>query len=187
MHIRLGLIAVLLGAAFAADRPEWDNPAILHIGTEKPHATMMVYPSAELARAGDRAKSPWFQSLNGSWKFHGSLSPADRPLEFYRPDYSDAAWRTIPVPSSWQMQGFDIPIYTNIIYPWPQDPDKPPAVPYDFNPVGSYRTRFTVPPAWKGRQVYLHFEGVDSAFYVWVNGTKLGYNEDSRTPAEFNL
>jgi beta-galactosidase len=187
MRIRLGLLAVLLGAAFAADRPEWDNPAIVHLGTEKPHATMMVYPSAELARAGDRAKSPWFQSLNGSWKFHGSLRPADRPLEFYRPDYSDAAWRTIPVPSSWQMHGFDIPIYTNIIYPFPQDPDAAPKPPYDFNPVGSYRTRFTVPPAWKGRQVYLHFEGVDSAFYVWLNGKKLGYNEDSRTPAEFNL
>jgi beta-galactosidase len=171
----------------AADRPEWDNPAIVHVGTEKPHATMMVYPSAELARTGERAKSPWFQLLNGNWKFHGSMRPAERPVDFYRPDFSDAAWGAIPVPSSWQMHGFDIPIYTNIIYPWPQDPSKPPQVPYDYNPVGSYRMRFTVPPQWKGRQVYLHFDGVDSAFYAWVNGKKLGYNEDSRTPAEFNL
>ncbi|MBI4873127.1 MAG: DUF4981 domain-containing protein [Acidobacteria bacterium] len=187
MRIRLGLIVLLLGAAFAAGRPEWDNPAIVHVGTEKPHATMMIYPTAELARAGNRAQSPWFQSLNGNWKFHGSLRPASRPLEFYRPDYSDAAWRTIPVPSVWQMHGFDIPIYTNIIYPWPQDPKAAPSVPRDFNPVGSYRTRFTLPPAWKGRQVYLHFEGVDSCFYVWVNGVKVGYNEDSRTSAEFNI
>ena len=85
------------------------------------------------------------------------------------------------------MHGFDIPIYTNIIYPWPQDPKGPPTPPYDFNPVGSYRMHFTVPPAWKGRQVYLHFEGVDSCFYAWLNGTRLGYSEDSRTPAEFNL
>jgi beta-galactosidase len=177
----------LCAASLAADKPEWDNPAIVHVGTEKPHATMMVYPSAELARTGDRAKSPFFQLLNGTWKFHGSMRPAERPLEFYRPDFNDTAWGAMPVPASWQMHGFDIPIYTNIIYPWPQDPSKPPQVPYAYNPVGSYRTRFTVPPAWKGRKVYLHFDGVDSAFYAWVNGTKLGYSEDSRTPAEFDI
>ena len=181
----LSLISLALLAG--ADRPEWDNPAIVHVGTEKPHVTMMAFPSAELARTGDRAKSPWFHLLNGTWKFHGSLRPAERPLDFYRPGYDDSAWGTMPVPSSWQMHGFDIPIYTNIIYPWPQDPAKPPQVPYTFNPVGSYRLRFTVPPEWKGRPVYLHFDGVDSAFYAWVNGEKLGYSEDSRTPAEFNL
>lgn len=185
---RLAIAAALLvAAAVAADRPEWDNIAVLQVGAEKPHATMMVYPTAELARAADRTRSPWFLSLNGQWKFHGVLRPADRPLDFYRTDFNDASWRSIPVPSSWQMHGFDIPIYTNIIYPWPQDPKAPPRVPYEFNPVGSYRTRFTVPPAWKDRQVYLHFEGVDSAFYVWVNGRKVGYSEDSRTPAEFLL
>ncbi|MBS1854255.1 MAG: DUF4981 domain-containing protein [Acidobacteria bacterium] len=177
----------VFAAAFAQTRPEWDNPAIVHVGSEKPHATMMVYPSAELARTGDRARSPWFQSLNGTWKFRGSERPADRPVDFYRTDYDDSGWGSIPVPASWQMHGFDIPVYTNIIYPFPQDPSKPPSPPYDWNPVGSYRLRFTVPPAWKGRPVYLHFDGVDSAFYAWVNGVKLGYSEDSRTPVEFNL
>jgi beta-galactosidase len=186
MRIAISLIA-LCGLALAADKPEWDNPAIVHIGTEKPHATMMVYPSAELAKPGDRAKSPFFQLLNGTWKFHGSLRPAERPLDFYRTDYDDGAWGTIPVPSSWQMHGFDIPIYTNIIYPWPQDANGPPQVPHDFNPVGSYRLRFTVPAGWAGRQTYLHFDGVDSCFYAWVNGKKIGYSEDSRTPAEFNI
>ncbi|HEY1336488.1 MAG TPA: glycoside hydrolase family 2 TIM barrel-domain containing protein, partial [Bryobacteraceae bacterium] len=186
--MRIAIFSLMVcAAAAAADRPEWDNPAIVHIGTEKPHATMMVYPTAELARTGDRAKSPWFHLLNGTWKFHGSLRPAERPLDFYRTDFDDSSWGTMPVPASWQMHGFDIPIYTNIIYPWPQDPNKPPQVPYDYNPVGSYRLRFTVPPTWKGRPVYLHFDGVDSAFYAWLNGTKLGYNEDSRTPAEFDL
>src|ERR1043166_7520045 len=170
-----------------AQRPEWDDVAVLHTGTERPHATMMVYPTAELARTGDRAKSPWFQLLNGAWKFQGSLRPSERPLSFYRPDFDDSAWRTIPVPSSWQMHGFDIPIYTNIIYPWPQDAKKPPQVPYEFNPVGSYRLQFTVPAGWQGRRVLLHFDGVDSAFYAWLNGRKLGYNEDSRTPAEFDV
>ncbi len=181
------LVLLLTGCVFAADRPEWDNPAVLSIGTEKPHATMMIFPSVELARTGPWEQSPWFQSLNGTWKFHGVLRPADRPFDFYRPDFSDAAWRTIPVPSAWQMNGFDIPIYTNIIYPWPQDPRQPPLVPKDYNPVGSYRRTFTVPADWKGRQVYLHFAGVDSCFYVWVNGTRVGYSEDSRTPAEFNI
>jgi beta-galactosidase len=185
--MRLGVLAILLTTLAFAQRPEWDDVSVLHWGTEKPHATMMVYPTAELARTGDRAKSPWFQSLNGSWKFHGSPRPADRPLEFFRPGYDDSQWRNIPVPSSWQLHGFDIPVYTNIIYPWPQDPEKPPHVPHEWNPVGSYRTTFVVPAAWKGRPVYLHFDGVDSAFYAWVNGVKLGYNEDSRTPAEFDI
>ncbi len=181
------LILLGLAATCAAQRPEWDDVAVLHTGTEKPHATMMVYPTAELARAGDPARSPWFQSLDGDWRFHCSKNPASRPADFYRAGYDDSAWKTIPVPSSYELHGCDIPIYTNIIYPWPQDPKKPPMVPHDVNSVGSYRTTFNVPEGWKGRQTYLHFAGVDSAFYVWVNGQKAGYNEDSRTPAEFNI
>lgn len=182
------ILVLMIGAlSLAAQKPEWDNPAIIHVGTERPHATMMTYPSAELAKTGDRTASPWFKLLNGNWKFHGSLRPAERPMDFYRPDFSDASWGSMPVPASWQMHGFDIPIYTNIIYPWPQDPKGPPTPPYDFNPVGSYRLQFTVPPGWEGRHVVLHFDGVDSAFYAWLNGTKLGYHEDSRTPAEFDL
>ena len=180
-------LSALFAVTLSAQKPEWDDPAIIHIGTERPHATMMVFPSADLAKGGNRASSPWFESLNGDWKFHGSLRPAERPVEFYRTDFSDEGWSTIPVPSSWQMHGFDIPIYTNIIYPWPQDPKGPPAPPYDFNPVGSYRTHFTVPAAWDGRKTYLHFAGVDSAFYLWINGVKAGYHEDSRTPAEFDI
>jgi beta-galactosidase len=182
------LLALALPAiSLFAQKPEWDNPAVIHIGTERPHATMMTYPSAELAKASNRAASPWFQLLNGNWKFHGSLRPAERPIDFYRTDYSDANWGLMPVPASWQMHGFDIPIYTNIIYPWPQDNKGAPTPPYDFNPVGSYRLEFTVPPGWAGRRVVVHFDGVDSAFYAWVNGHKLGYHEDSRTPAEFDL
>jgi beta-galactosidase len=171
----------------AQDRPEWDNPAIVKEGVEKPHVTMMIYPTANLALIRQAAQSPWYQSLNGDWKFHGSLRPADRPLEFCRTDFNDASWRSIPVPSSWQLHGFDIPIYSNINYPWPQDSKSAPVVPKDLNPVGSYRRSFLLPDAWKSRNVYLHFAGVDSAFYVWVNGMKVGYNEDSRTPAEFNI
>ncbi|MBL0159433.1 MAG: DUF4981 domain-containing protein [Bryobacterales bacterium] len=187
MRTLLCLLILLVNACLAADRPNWDNPAVIQVGTEKPHATMMVYPTAELARTGQRAFSPWFQSLNGTWKFTGVLRPADRPLDFFFPEYNDSAWRNMPVPSSWQLSGFDIPIYTNLIYPFPQDPKVMPTVPKEFNPVGSYRRTFTVSPAWAGRDVFLHFAGVDSAFYVWVNGVQVGYSEDSRTPAEFNI
>ena len=172
---------------FAQERPEWDNVPVFKINVERPHATMMTYPTAALAGAGDRTQSPWFRSLNGNWKFNCSDKPASRPVNFYRQDFDDAKWRTIPVPSNYQLHGCDIPIYRNIVYPFPMDPNGPPVVPKDRNSVGSYRRVFTLPEGWAGRQTFLHFEGVDSAFYLWVNGQKVGYNEDSRTPAEFNI
>jgi len=181
------LLAATASSALAQDAPEWNNPAVFTVGTEKPHATMMVFPTVDLARAGNASASPWYKSLAGTWKFQLSPRPADRPADFFAPAFDDRAWKTIPVPSNWQMQGFDLPIYTNIIYPWPQDPRQPPHVPTEWNPVGSYRTAFTLPADWNGRRVFLHFAGVDSAFYVWVNGTKVGYSEDSRTPAEFDV
>jgi beta-galactosidase len=174
------------GSPQAPAREEWDDPAVLHVGTEAPHATMMVYPSAELARRGDRDASPWFQSLNGTWKFAYSAAPAVRPAGFERPDYDDRSWAPIRVPGNWEIQGFGMPIYSNSRYPFDFDRANP-RVPRDDNPVGSYRRTFTVPGDWAGRRVYLHFAGVDSAFYVWVNGRRAGYSEDSRTPAEFDI
>jgi beta-galactosidase len=186
-RVFLTILPVLSCLALAQQRPEWDNPAVIQVGAEKPHATMMIYPSAAEARTFGPEKSPWFQSLNGEWKFHWSSNPASRPVDFYQATFNDAAWKTLPVPSNWQMHGYGYPIYTNIIYPWPQPVNAPPQVPKEFNPVGSYRRTFTVPAGWSGREVLLHFNGVDSAFYVWVNGEKAGYSEDSRTPAEFNI
>ncbi len=155
------------------------------VNKEPPRATFTIYPDEALARAGKREASPFYKSLNGDWKFHWVPKPADRPTDFYRPGFDDAAWKTIRVPSNWQFEGYDVPIYVNITYPWGV-PD-PPHIPADNNPVGSYRTRFTVPPSWSGRDVYLTFDGVESAFYLWVNGERVGYSEDSRTPAEFNI
>ncbi len=183
----IALALLCLAPGWAQERPEWDNPVVIEVNKGKPHATMTIYPDAASARQGDRTRSPWFHSLNGTWKFHHSPNPASRPTDFYRTAFDDSKWPTIPVPSSWQMHGYDMPIYTNIIYPFPMDPNKPPVVPKENNPVGSYRTSFNIPPAWSGRDVILHFDGVDSAFYVWVNGEKVGYSEDSRTPAEFHI
>jgi beta-galactosidase len=187
--IALLILVVILPRPLAADpqRPEWNDLATFAVGVEQPHATMMVYPSAELARTHDRTRSPWFRSLNGEWRFRYANRPADAPAGFHVSEFDDRAWDTIPVPSTWQLHGYDIPIYTNILYPWPQDAREPPVVPTEHNPVGSYRRTFTVPPDWQRRQVFLHFEGVDSAFSAWVNGQRVGYSEDSRTPAEFNI
>jgi beta-galactosidase len=178
-------LLVLAAAAFA-QRPEWDNPAVIQVGAEKPRATFMVYPTQALAATFDRTRSPWFLSLNGAWKFRYSPDPASRPADFYKASFDVSAWATIPVPSNVEAHGYGFPIYTNIRYPFPYEKDNP-RVPYENNPVASYRRTFTLPPAWTGRQVFLHFAGVDSAFYVWVNGEKVGYSEDSRTPAEFNV
>jgi beta-galactosidase len=179
--------AVCAATCLHAQQPEWDDIRVLSVNTEKPHATMMVYPTAALASAGARAKSPWFHSLNGNWKFHYVNKPADRPANFFEPAFNDSAWKTIPVPASIERHGYGFPIYTNIIYPFPQRADAPPKVPHEYNPVGSYRTKFVVPATFSGRRTLLHFAGVDSAFYVWVNGQKAGYSEDSRTPAEFDI
>jgi beta-galactosidase len=169
-----------------ASREEWDDPSVLHLNTLPAHATMMVYPTADAARQADRDASPWFRSLNGVWKFQYSASPAARPAGFERPSFDDTPWSDIRVPGNWELQGFGMPIYSNSRYPFAHDARNPRAQRND-NPVGSYRTVFEVPSSWAGRRVLLHFAGVDSAFYVWVNGRRVGYSEDSRTPAEFDV
>jgi len=163
---------------------DWENPLVVSRGTEPPHATLMPYSTLEKAIAGDRFASEYMLLLNRKWKFHWVPKPADRPLDFYKPEYDVSGWKDIDVPGNWQFQGYDVPIFLDEEYPFPADP---PHIPNDHNPVGSYRTEFAMPDNWQGRTVYLHFDGVESAFYVWVNGRPAGYSEDSRTPAEFNI
>ena len=157
---------------------------ITSVNTEKPHCTMLPYDGIEAAIQDEPAESPYFLSLNGTWKFHWVSKPDERPAGFYNPDFSTRKWDDIEVPSDWQMKGYDYPIYVNIRYPW----DEPyPQVPMNYNPVGSYKRTFTLPANWDDREIILHFGGVNSAFYVWINGTYVGYSEDSKTPSEFNV
>lgn len=168
----------------SARTPHWLDPQVTGINNEPMHATLMPFRDSVLALQGAREGSPYFHSLNGQWRFSWVAKPADRPIDFYRPSYDVSSWKEITVPGNWQLQGYDIPIYVNIQYPFPKDP---PRIPADFNPVGSYRRTFTIPQGWDGRQTFLHFDGVESAFYVWLNGTLVGFGKESRTPVEFNI
>lgn len=126
---------------------------------------------------------PFVKSLSGYWKFFLASSPASVPANFHDNEFDDSVWKSLPVPSNWQMHGFDRPIYSNIPYPFPLNP---PYIPLD-NPTGCYRRHFRIPKEWKDRLVLLHFEAVDSAFFVWINGILIGYSQDSRLPAEFEI
>ncbi|MBP2830673.1 DUF4981 domain-containing protein [Aquimarina sp. U1-2] len=168
-------------------RTEWKNPQITQIHKEAPHATMQIYASVDDALQDEK---PYQKSLNGIWKFHYSEKPADRPMDFFKVAYATTHWDDIEVPSNWQLKGYGIPMYFNNGFPFrflQKDTLQPPQVPEDFNPVGSYKTTFTYDQSWKDRQTFIHFEGVQSAFYIWVNGQKVGYSEDSMTAAEFNI
>jgi beta-galactosidase len=182
-----GLSLMAVSAAVPGLGPEdWENPAALHEGTEAPHASFIPFPDAAAALRLSPRESPRTLSLNGAWKFHWSSRPAERPLDFSEPGFDDGDWREIPVPSDWMFQGYDYPVYVNSSYEFALNP-RPPFVPHDHNPVGSYRRRFTVPAAWDGMSVVLHFGAVKSFFYVWLNGEKLGFSKDSKTPAEWNI
>lgn len=165
---------------------EWEDPQILGINKEPYHASMRIYPDEMSAL---QEKNACFQSLNGQWRFFWAENEGQVPEAFHETGYDDESWAIVPVPGNWQLQGFDRPIYSNIRYPFHPDTETlhPPFIDRDRNPVGCYRTRFIVPKEWENRQVFIHFAGVESAFYLWVNGIKVGYSQNSMCPAEFNL
>ncbi|MFJ4622060.1 glycoside hydrolase family 2 TIM barrel-domain containing protein [Streptomyces sp. NPDC088812] len=180
-------------AAAADPAPEWNGRIdVFRLGTEPPHTTLMPYAGLGQALAADRTRSPYRLDLDGTWRFAYAERPDERDADFHRTDLDDTSWETIPVPSVWQLHGHDRPIYLNITYPYwgpnglGEDP-QPPAAPTRYNPVGQYRRTFTVPGEWAGRRTFLHFEGVKSAHYVWINGELAGYHEDSYTPAEYDI
>ncbi|WP_189637884.1 glycoside hydrolase family 2 TIM barrel-domain containing protein [Thalassotalea sp. HSM 43] len=162
----------------------WQDLSVYKVNTEQPRATFVVYDDAAKVASDDYPSSPYYKLLNGNWKFHWSANPNEVPADFYKSDFDISAWSEIPVPSNWQMHGYDYPIYTNIEYPFPKNP---PFVPADDNPTGAYRTTFTVPDNWDGQQVFIHFGGVNSGFYLYINGEEVGYSEGSKTAAEFNI
>ncbi len=184
--IVLALAAVTGTGTLSAQEavPDWENPAVFAINKEPPRASFFAFETRSLALDRDPARSAHYQLLNGRWKFHWAPKPADRPLDFFMEGFDDSGWAEIPVPGNWELYGFGVPIYLNIQYPFERNP---PYIRHDDNPVGSYRTRFTIPDDWSTRRTFLHFGAVRSAMYVWVNGRRVGYSQGSKTPAEFDI
>ncbi|MBP3040092.1 DUF4981 domain-containing protein [Bacillaceae bacterium Marseille-Q3522] len=169
--------------------PEWNNnPEIFQINRVAAHATLMPYHTVEEAKLGNREASGFYQSLNGNWKFAFSENPQKRIRDFYKQSFDTSRWKAIIVPGHWQLQGYDYPQYTNVRYPWEKtETIKAPFAPEKYNPVGQYVKKFTIPESWAKQPVYISFQGVESAFYVWLNGDFVGYSEDSFTPADFDI
>ena len=178
---------------------DWENETIFGINKEPGRATMLLYANEKEMKADDAYSKPWLDphsslrlSLNGMWQFNWVPKPEDRPVDFYKVGYDDSKWKQIPVPSCWEMQGYGTPIYTNVTYPFR---NLPPFITgqdgytilNEPNAVGSYRRTVQVPAEWNGREIYLHFNGVYSAAYVWVNGKKVGYTQGPNNDSEFNV
>lgn len=163
---------------------DWENPLVVGINKRPGHVPLGAYADVAAAVNGDRKASPYVCFLNGTWKFHLAPSPEEVPTGFEIESFDDSTWAQIQVPGNWQLQGFDDkPLYINMHYPFEPDPPYVPAA----NPTGCYRTTFVFEPGWAGRDILLLFESVDSAFYAWINGQRVGYSQDSRLPAEFDI
>jgi len=172
-----------------SDHPELDwlcDPRVFAVNREEAHSDHLFYTSLE--QAEQEREMPLRQSLNGRWKFCYTENPALRPSDFYQEGYDCSSWPGIEVPGHIQLQGWGKPQYVNTIYPWDGREDLyPPQIPKEYNPVGSYTREFSLDPDLHGKKVYLSFQGVETAFYVWLNGAFVGYSEDSFTPAEFEI
>lgn len=184
MKLNLILAFLLVAVMATSQTRDWENPEVFAINKEKPRATFLPYPDAKLAAQDDYSASPYFMPLDGTWKFHWVAKPSEAPADFYKENYDVSKWTDMPVPGNWEFNGFGIPIYTNVIYPFPTNP---PYVNENDNPVGSYKHQFDLPQTWDGRKVFIHFEGGTTAMYLWINGQKVGYTENAKSPAEFDI
>lgn len=177
-----------------ASAAEWENEQILHIGREMARATFIPFADAGSARRGDRAASSRYLSLCGDWRFFWSARPEERPADFYHTDFDDTGWPTLSVPAQWELNGYGTPVYASSGYLFRIAPPKVMAEPpphyttyHERNPVGSYRRTFELPVEWESRCVFLHFAGVQSAFYIWINGVRVGYSQGSMSPSEWDI
>ncbi|PKO05066.1 MAG: hypothetical protein CVU41_13580 [Chloroflexi bacterium HGW-Chloroflexi-3] len=165
--------------------PEWHNPEIFEINRQPARSTSLSYPSLKLI--DDHQNSPRQISLDGEWDFHWVPSPANRPERFESLENSPEGWQKIKVPGHWELQGYGVPIYAPFHMPPSLKKHNLPNIDPHDNPVGSYRKHFTLSPEWKNHEIYLRFEGVCSAYYVWLNGSFVGYAQDSMLPSEFYI
>jgi len=178
----------------AQDLPvELQTPEIVSVNRLPMRAQAFAFENRALAEKREKEKSDYFISLNGTWKFNWVKDPRQRPTGFYQPGYNDAAWDNFKVPANWETHGYGTPIYVNQPYEFAgrrltgARMNPPFDIPADNNPVGSYRRKITIPENWNGRQIFIHLGAVKSCFFIWVNGKKVGYSEDSKLAAEFDI
>ena len=184
------LFALAIGFQTIAlsQKNEWRDPEVNAVNRAPMHANYFAYESPDAARAGVKEESDNFLSLNGMWKFNWVRNADQRPDDFYRLGYNDSAWDELKVPAVWELNGYGDPIYVNVGYPWKnQFRTDPPKIPVKNNHVGSYRKEIVIPAEWKDKQIFAHFGSVTSNIYLWVNGKYVGYSEDSKLEAEFDL
>ncbi|WP_117881557.1 beta-galactosidase small subunit-related protein [Aureibaculum luteum] len=175
---------ILSNFSFSQAKNDWENPEVFQRNQMLPHTNLMPFNTIEEAISLEKKASPNFTSLNGIWKFNFSENLEQAPVDFYKNSFNRKKWDNIKVPSNWEMEGFGYPMFRNIGQPYTSTP---PLVPKEFNPIGSYYRTFTLPKNGKDKQHFLHFEGVQSASYVWVNGQEVGYNQGAMEPAEYDI
>ena len=187
---RQWMSGLMLALAFtaAAQSNEWLDPNINAVNRAPMHTNYFAYENADMAKKENKELSSNFMTLNGTWKFFWVRNADARPTDFWKVGYNDKGWGNMQVPAVWELNGYGDPIYVNVGYPWrEQFKNNPPQVPTVENHVGSYRREIEVPADWKGKQIMAHFGSVTSNMYIWVNGQYVGYSEDSKLEAEFDL
>lgn len=195
MKKQISAIALMAASVsvFASGLPEWQDKDAFRFGQLDPHACVVPYNTNDITAIENQqfSKSPYYLNLNGTWKFKWTKNPDNRPQGFQNEGFNVSGWDDITVPGNWECQGFGTKIYVNERYEFDSKffnyKKNPPLVPYESNEVGSYKRSFTVPSGWEGRRVVLCVEGAASFYYVWVNGKLLGYNQDSKTAAEWDV
>jgi beta-galactosidase len=172
---------------------ELQTPEIVSVNRMPMRATAFAFENSELARQRNKEQSNYFLSLNGNWKFNWVQDPNKRPKQFFQLNFDDSKWENFKVPANWELNGYGLPIYVNHPYEFTGKAktgsklNPPFDIPDNNNPVGSYRKKIIIPQSWDGRQIFIHLGAVKSAFFIWVNGEKVGYSEDSKLAAEFDI
>lgn len=182
--LQIGMFGILPAQTFT----EWQDPQTNAVNRLPMRAAYFAYESTEKAAIADKTSSTRFLSLDGTWRFNWARHADMRPTGFFRTDYDDKAWSSMPVPGMWELNGYGDPLYVTEGYAWSnQAPKEPPVVPVEENHVGSYRRWIELPDTWSGQQIIAHIGSATSNLYLWVNGRFAGYSEDSKLPAEFDI
>jgi beta-galactosidase len=176
------LLFLMTSSLFAQN--EWEDPTVYERNKEAGHVDFFAYDDVQSARMDNFEQSPYFTSLNGTWKFHFVKKPADRPTDFFKTDFDDSMWDNITVPANWEIEGFGTPIYTNIVYPFPKNP---PYVDNEYNPVGTYRRSFILPEGMTDKAVILNLSSVSGYSRIYVNGEEVGMTKVAKSPSEFDV